>query len=89
MVQRLESACQCKGHSFNPWSRNIPQAMEQLNVVTTTEAQAHKQEATREVCTWQLESGPTQCSWRRPRVQQRKPTQPETNKQTVISGAFN
>ena len=24
-----ESACQCKGHQFNPWSRKIPPATEQ------------------------------------------------------------
>ena len=26
----LESACQCKGHRFDLWSRRIPQAVEQL-----------------------------------------------------------
>ena len=26
-----ESACQCKGHRFDPWSRKIPHASEQLS----------------------------------------------------------
>ena len=30
-----ESACQCRGHRFGPWSGNIPHAMEQLNPCTT------------------------------------------------------
>ena len=29
------STCQCRRHSFNPWSRKIPQASEQLNPCTT------------------------------------------------------
>ena len=34
-----ESTCQCRGHGFEPWSRKIPHAMEQLSLhVTTTEA---------------------------------------------------
>ena len=27
----LESTCQCRGHGFNPWSRKIPHATEQLS----------------------------------------------------------
>ena len=42
----------------------------------------------REVCAWQLESGPHSVQLEKTHVQQRKPAQPETNKQTVISGAF-
>ena len=26
-----ESACQCRGHGFDPWSRKIPRAVEQLS----------------------------------------------------------
>ena len=26
-----ESACQCRGHGFEPWSRKIPHATEQLS----------------------------------------------------------
>ena len=33
-----ESACQCRGHGFEPWSGKIPHAVEQLGpCVTTTE----------------------------------------------------
>ena len=31
-----ESACQCRGHGFDPWSRKIPHAMEQLSPCATT-----------------------------------------------------
>ena len=29
-----ESACQCKRHGFDPWTRKIPRAMEQLSLCT-------------------------------------------------------
>ena len=31
-----ESACQCRGHRFNPWSGKIPHATEQLSPCATT-----------------------------------------------------
>ena len=31
-----ESACQCRGHGFEPWSGKIPHAVEQLNPWATT-----------------------------------------------------
>ena len=31
-----ESACQCRGHGFKPWSRGIPHAAEQLGPCATT-----------------------------------------------------
>ena len=31
-----ESACQCRGHGFDPWFRKIPQGLEQLSPCTTT-----------------------------------------------------
>ena len=31
-----ESACQCRGHGFEPWSRKIPHATEQLGPWATT-----------------------------------------------------
>ena len=31
-----ESDCQCRRHEFNPWSRKIPHAVEQLSPRTTT-----------------------------------------------------
>ena len=35
----LESACQCRGHRFEPWSWKIPHAAEQLSLhATTTES---------------------------------------------------
>ena len=32
---KQESTCQCRGHRFDPWSRKIPHAEEQLNPCTT------------------------------------------------------
>ena len=38
-----ESACQCRGHGFEPWSGKIPHAAEQLGpCTTTTEPSRHK-----------------------------------------------
>ena len=31
-----ESACQCRGHGFEPWSGKIPHAVEQLSPCATT-----------------------------------------------------
>ena len=31
-----DSACQCRGHGFDPWSRKIPHATGQLSPCTTT-----------------------------------------------------
>ena len=31
-----ESACQCRGHGFEPWSGKIPQTAEQLGPCATT-----------------------------------------------------
>ena len=31
-----ESACQCRGHGFDPWSRRIPHAEGQLGLHSTT-----------------------------------------------------
>ena len=36
VAQWLSSACQCRGHGFNPWSGKIPHAEEQLSPCTTT-----------------------------------------------------
>ena len=35
-VSGKESTCQCRGHGFNPWSKEIPQATEQLSLRATT-----------------------------------------------------
>ena len=36
-----ESACQCRGHGFEPWSGKIPYAAEQLGPWATTTEPAH------------------------------------------------
>ena len=36
-----ESACQCRGHGFKPWSGKIPHAVEQLGPWATTTEPAH------------------------------------------------
>ena len=36
-----ESACQCRGHGFEPWSGKIPHAVEQLGPWATTTEPAH------------------------------------------------
>ena len=36
-----ESACQCRGHGFEPWSGKIPHATEQLGPWATTTEPAH------------------------------------------------
>ena len=42
-----DSACEHRGHRFNPWSGKIPHAMEQLSVcATTTEPALYSLEAT-------------------------------------------
>ena len=42
VVQWLESAAQCRGHGFEPWSVKIPHAAEQLSpCATTTEPASH------------------------------------------------
>ena len=41
-----ESACQCRGHRFEPWSGKIPHAAEQLSpFATATEAHAPRARA--------------------------------------------
>ena len=34
--KKKESACQCRGHGFEPWSGKIPHAAEQLSLCATT-----------------------------------------------------
>ena len=36
-----ESAFQCRGHGFDPWSGKIPHAVEQLSPSTTTTEPEH------------------------------------------------
>ena len=44
-----EPNCQCKGHRFDPWPRNIPHATEQLSLCTTT-VEAHMLQLLKPVC---------------------------------------
>ena len=37
-----ESACQCRGHGFEPWSRKIPHAAEQLSPRATTKTRCNQ-----------------------------------------------
>ena len=38
----VKNTCQCRGHGFDPWSRKIPYAMEQISpCATTTEPVCH------------------------------------------------
>ena len=61
-----ESACQCRGHGFNPWSRKSPHSVEQLSpCATTTEPALYSPQAT-----------PTKTHMPRAHaLQQEKPTQ--------------
>ena len=43
-----ESACQCRGHGFEPWSGKIPHAVEQLGPCTTTTEPARLQPVVRD-----------------------------------------
>ena len=65
-----ESACQCGRHGFNPWSRKIPHAMEQLSLwAPTTEPALQSSGATTTgpLCChcWNLWAPkPTHCNYR-------------------------
>ena len=51
-LRSKESACQCRRHEFNPWSRKIPHAAEQLtSCAITTESVFHSRGATSSVTT--------------------------------------
>ena len=74
-----ESACQCRGHRFDPWSRKIPYASGQLSPwATTTEAWVPKnpRSATRSHCSEkpapQLESSPHSLQVEKVCMQQRR-----------------
>ena len=45
-----ESTCQCRRHRFNPWSRKISHAVEQLNLGTTTSGLQSLGSATELLC---------------------------------------
>ena len=82
-----ESACQCRGHGFEPWSGRIPHAAEQLGPWATTTEPVHLEPvpATREAaivkgpCTV-MKSGPRLPQLEKALAQNEDPTQPKINK---------
>ena len=48
-----ESACQCRGHRFDPWSGMIPHASDQLSPYATAAKSAHSR-----ACALQQEEPP-------------------------------
>ena len=80
-----ESACQCRGHGFEPWSGKIPHAVEQLGPwATTTEPvrlepvlcnkRARDSEEAR-APRWRV--APACRNWRKPSHRNEDPTQPK------------
>ena len=82
-----ESACQCRRHRLEPWSRSIPHATEQLSTCTTTvepglqraqEPQLLKPACPR-ACAPQhrghLSEKPTHCNQRKPECSKEDPEQ--------------
>ena len=56
-----ESACQCRRHRFNPWSRKISHVTEQLSplrAVLQSPGTSSREAAAWEVCALQLETSP-------------------------------
>ena len=83
-----ESACQCRGHGFEPWSGRFPHAAEQLGPWATTTAPARLEPVLRN---WRGRNSerPAHCeeewppprhSWRKPSHRNEDPTQPKINK---------
>ena len=74
-----ESTCQCRRHGFNPWSRKIPAASEQLSPCATTTKpvlQSWRATTTDAYVAWSL------CSPTREKPgKQRRPSTAKNNKQ--------
>ena len=75
-----ESACQCRGHGFEPWSRKIPHAAEQLGPWATTTEPARLEPVlpTREATTVRgprtaMKSGPRLLQLEKALTQKRRP----------------
>ena len=85
------SACQCRRHGFDPWSRKIPHALEKLSLPTTTiepvlwrRCSSRKEvTATRRLWIAARESPPLTASREKPE-QQRRPSR-DRNKQLFIN----
>ena len=88
-----ESACQCRAHGFDPWSRKIPRASERLSpCVTTTEPtpesprrSAHEELLQREACAPKLESSPSPRNYRKPVCSNKDRVQPKINEDTELN----
>ena len=67
-----ESACQCRGHGFELWSRKIPHAMEQQSPrATTTEARMPRAHTLQQRVTH------ARCNQRKPAHRNKDPMQPK------------
>ena len=94
-----KSALQCKGHQFDPWSRKIPHAEEQLSLcATTTKPMSCNywslHAATGAAPKWsekplhtQQRAAPLLCYWRKPAWSNEEPPQcpPKTNLILMLS----
>ena len=81
------SACQCRRHGFDPWSRKTPHALEQLSPsATTTEPMLQSPcSATREATGMRslltaMKSSPHLPNWRKGPASNEDPAQPKINK---------
>ena len=87
-----ESACQFRGHGFEPWSGRIPHAAEQLGLCTTAaepvlwsprataaEARAPGAHAPQQERPPRRGVAPTCCNWRNPAHSNEDPAQPRMN----------
>ena len=76
-----ESACQCRGHGFEPWSERIPHAAEQLNPWATATEPARLEPVLRNCKRprqWEARAprwkvAPARCNWRKALAQKRRP----------------
>ena len=82
-----ESACQCRGHGFEPWSGRIPHATGQLSpepqllslrVWSLCSATERPRQWEARAPRWRVV--PTRRSWRKPSHRNEDPTQPKINK---------
>ena len=85
-----ESACQCRGHGFEPWSGKIPHTAEQLSPWATTTEPAHLDIVLRNGRLQQWEAraprwrvAPTCHNLRKPTHRNEDPTQPKINNKII------
>ena len=85
-----ESACQCRGHGFDPWLGKIPYAMGQLSLSATTTMPMHLEpcSTTREasamnsLCT-AMKSSPHSLPREKAQAEQRRPSTAKNNKYII------